>query len=412
MKTFRKFLYEELLVTSLSADVRDAIKRAGGKIYQIGGAVRDEVLGKVSKDLDLLVVGMELNQLNKTLKRFGNVNLVGKSFGILKFTPEDGTEEIDISVPRIDSKSTGKGHKEFEVKLGKGITLQQDQLRRDFWMNAIAKDIDTGEVIDVDRKGMTDIKNKEIRMISPTAFEDDPLRMLRAVQFAARFEFVIEPETFKEIKKNAKSISTVSAERFQEEFRKLFTKSKKPSWGVKYLLDTGLMYNIFQYSDKRHIDFATIDRLDKSAFSAFMAVLLRPYGSSAGNIASSTIRLSNKDSVAVQNVVMFAAKSLFLEKDDFKLVRFMSDVSDAGLKNIDAYLTAKKRPTLSSKLKRMPVSSFKDLAVKGNDVMRLGLRGKKVGEALWYALEVAVRDGKNNKAELLDDIKRQYRIEK
>ena len=90
----------------------------------------------------------------------------------------------------------------------------------------------------------------------------------------------------------------------------------------------------------------------------------------------------------------------------------MSDVSDAGLKNIDAYLTAKKRPTLSSKLKRMPVSSFKDLAVKGNDVMRLGLRGKKVGEALWYALEVAVRDGKNNKAELLDDIKRQYRIEK
>ena len=412
MRTFRKFLYEELLVTSLSADVRDAIKRAGGKIYQIGGAVRDEVLGKVSKDLDLLVVGMELNQLNKTLKRFGNVNLVGKSFGILKFTPEDGAEEIDISVPRIDSKSTGKGHKEFEVKLGKGITLQQDQLRRDFWMNAIAKDIDTGEVIDVDRKGMTDIKNKEIRMISPTAFEDDPLRMLRAVQFAARFEFVIEPETFKEIKKNAKSITTVSAERLQEEFRKLFTKSKKPSWGVKYLLDTGLMYNIFQYSDKRHIDFATIDRLDKSAFSAFMAVLLRPYGSSAGNIASSTIRLSNKDSVAVQNVVMFAAKSLFLEKDDFKLVRFMSDVSDAGLKNIDAYLIAKKRQPLSSKLKRMPVTSLKDLAVKGNDVMRLGLRGKKVGEALWYALEVAVRDGKNNKAELLDDIKRQYRIEK
>ena len=120
MKTFRKFLYEELLVTSLSADVRDAIKRAGGKIYQIGGAVRDEVLGKVSKDLDLLVVGMELKQLNKTLGRFGNVNLVGKSFGILKFTPEDGAEEIDISVPRIDSKSTGKGHKEFEVKLGKG----------------------------------------------------------------------------------------------------------------------------------------------------------------------------------------------------------------------------------------------------------------------------------------------------
>ena len=98
----------------------------------------------------------------------------------------------DISIPRVDSKSTGKGHKDFEVKLGKGITLQQDQLRRDFYINALAKDIDTGEVIDVERKGMTDIKNKEIRMISPVAFEEDPLRMLRAIQFAARFDFKIE----------------------------------------------------------------------------------------------------------------------------------------------------------------------------------------------------------------------------
>ena len=164
MKPFKKFLYEELLATTLSADVRDVIKRKGGKIYQIGGAVRDEILGKVSKDLDLLVVGVELDVLGRILKPFGKVNLVGKAFGVLKFIPEGETEEIDISVPRIDSKSTGKGHKDFKVKLGKGITLQQDQVRRDFWINAIAKDIDTGEVIDVERKGMTDIKNKEIRI--------------------------------------------------------------------------------------------------------------------------------------------------------------------------------------------------------------------------------------------------------
>ena len=157
MKPFKKYLYEELLATALSADVRDAIKRKGGKIYQIGGAVRDDILGKISKDLDLLVVGVELDELGRILKSFGKVNLVGKAFGVLKFVPEGETEEVDISVPRIDSKSTGKGHKEFEIKLGKGITLQQDQLRRDFWINALAKDIDTGEIIDVERKGMTDI---------------------------------------------------------------------------------------------------------------------------------------------------------------------------------------------------------------------------------------------------------------
>ena len=229
MKTFTSYLIEEALDKALPPSARDAIVRVGGKIYQIGGVVRDEMLGKVSKDLDLLVVGVELDKLGKALEPFGNVNLVGKSFGIIKFKPEGTTEEIDISIPRIDSKSTGKGHKDFEVKLGKGITLQQDQLRRDFWINALAKDLDTGKVIDIGRKGMTDLKKKEIRMISPVAFEEDPLRMLRAVQFAARFEFKIESKTFEEIKKNAKSISTVSAERFQEEFRKMFTKAEKPS---------------------------------------------------------------------------------------------------------------------------------------------------------------------------------------
>ena len=410
MKSFKRHLYESYLATALSADVRDAIKRKGGKIYQIGGAVRDEILGKVSKDLDLLVVGIELDELSRVLKPFGKVNLVGKAFGILKFVPEGESEEVDISIPRVDSKSTGKGHKDFEVKLGKGITLQQDQLRRDFWINALAKDIDTGEVIDVERKGMTDIKNKEIRMISPVAFEEDPLRMLRAIQFAARFGFKIEKETFKEIKKNARSISTVSAERFQEEFRKMFTKAEKPSIGIKLLFVTGLIDHILPQSNLRHIDLASIDKLDKKAFPTFIGMMMSGYSSSAGKEVASKMRLSKVDSDAVQAVVTYMAKSPFLDKDDFKLVQFMKGVSDKGIQSIDAYLDAKKRPTLSSKLKRMKVTSIRDLSVGGRDLMKLGIRGKQVGDALQYALEFAVRSGRNDKSELMNAIKEKYGI--
>jgi len=408
MKPFKKFLYESQLATALSVDVRDAIKNKGGKIYQIGGAVRDEILGKVSKDLDLLIVGLELNELGRILKPFGKINLVGKSFGILKFTPKGSSEEIDISVPRVDSKSTGKGHKDFEVKLGKGISLQQDQLRRDFWINALAKDIDTGEVIDVERKGMTDIKNKEIRMISPVAFEEDPLRMLRAVQFAARFGFKIEKETFKEIQKNARTISTISAERFQEEFRKMFTKAKKPSIGIKLLFATGLMDFILPQSNLRNIDLTTIDKLDKKAFPAFMGIILNGYGSNAGKEIASVMRLSNADSDAVQAVVSYASKASFLDRDDFKLVRFLKNVNEKGIQNIDAYLSAKRRPTLSSKLKRMEVISVKELSIGGRDLLKLGMKGKQVGDALEFAFEFAVRNGRNNKSELLDVIKNKY----
>ena len=140
---------------------------------------------------------------------------------------------------------------DMKLKLGKDISLEQDQLRRDFWMNAIAKDVETGEVFDIDGKGQFDIDNKQISVINPKAFEDDPLRMLRAIQFPSRFEFNIERKTMKEIKANARAISTVSAERFNEEFKKMFEKSNKPSLGLDLLYETGIMSHIFSRAKKK-----------------------------------------------------------------------------------------------------------------------------------------------------------------
>ena len=402
MIKFSSFVAEASTSDLLPQKVIISIKASGGKIYQIGGAVRDELLDKVSKDLDILVVGLEMTKLAKTLEEFGKTNMVGKSFGIIKFVPEGETEEIDISVPRVDEKSTGKGHKDFVVKLGGDITLQQDQLRRDFWMNAIAKDIDTGKLWDMDGKGLTDIQKKQVRMISPTAFEDDPLRMLRAVQFASRFSFTIESETLKEIQKNARTITTVSADRFQEEFRKMYDKSDKPSIGVNLLYTTHLMKHIFS----KAVGVATmIDNIPKGNFPTFLAIMIgHAYGNQTKSILQKVMRLSNKDANAAQDVINWA--TLGRTTDKIKVVEFVDRLSPDGQKSIDAFEVARMGKTLTDILKRYPVKSLKDLAITGRDLLPLKIKGKMIGTTLQYALKIALSSGKNDKKFLLRAIKK------
>ena len=401
---FSQFLREDALNLALPTDVRSAIVDMGGKIYQVGGAVRDEMLGKVSKDLDLLVVGVELNDLARVLTRFGKTNLVGKAFGIIKFVPDGATEEIDISIPRIDSKSTGKGHKDFEVKLGKGITLQQDQLRRDFWMNAIAKDIETGEIHDIDKKGQTDIENQQIRVIGSQAFKEDPLRMLRAVQFAARFGFTIESETMKQIKKNVRLINTVSAERFQEEFRKMFEKGT-PSIGVDLLKETGILKKLFPRA--KALFPVEYDKLDKKAFPAFLAVLLR--GHKSIDIQKG-LKLSNEDTNAVSDVLKYMAMRDV--DSDVGLVTFIKYSTPKGVENVNYALKAQRKVDIDYRLNSMrrvgKPTSMKELAVSGRDLQKIGLRGKMIGDTLYELLIHAIETGKNDKNYLLSRAKGKY----
>jgi hypothetical protein len=122
------------------------------------------------------------------------------------------------------------------------------------------------------------------------------------------------------------------------------------------------------------------------------------------------MRLSNNDADAVQSVVTYTDNSPFLEKNDFKLVQFIKNVDNKGIANIDEYLKVKNRPTLSSRLRRMTVTSIKDLSIGGRDLMGIGLKGIQVGDALNHALEFAVKTGKNNKLELLRAIKNKYNI--
>ncbi len=412
MKTFsfRNFLNEEALDKALSPNVRSAIIDKGGKIYQIGGVVRDEMLGKVSKDLDLLVVGIDIKELGKIIEPFGKVNLVGKSFGVLKFKPEGSSEEIDISVPRIDEKSTGKGHKDFEIKLGKGISLEQDQLRRDFWMNAMSKDIETGEVHDMGGRGKLDIENRVVRMINPQAFQDDPLRMLRAVQFAARFDFKIEPKTYKEIKNNAKLIKTVSAERFHEEFVKMFTKSTKPSYGIKLMIELGLMK--FLFPQVRKVS-GLVDKIPKANFPAFLAVMLKDLGSQAGKAAQKVMRVSNNDAESIDEIVrvMTNKKIQPSSKNEFAVVKWVENLNPYVIDSIDGYLQTVKSQTIANLFRDMKrkgkPTNRKELVVDGRDIIGIGIKGPKVGKVLDWALEYSIRKGNQDKEKLLKAIQRE-----
>lgn len=222
-----------------------------GRIYEVGGAVRDRLLKRedTSKDRDYLVTGIPYDELTRLLHRYGRVDLVGKSFGVIKFTQfrHEISHTFDISLPRKEH-STGVGHKDFAVDFDPSISVEDDLARRDFTVNAMAWALDSDDLIDP-LGGKLDLTNRILRMTSPNSIVEDPLRMLRAIQFAARFEFTIEPETYAAIKQNAHLIASVSSERISEELTKLLTLSQRPSDGFRLMHDCGLLKEVLPELD-------------------------------------------------------------------------------------------------------------------------------------------------------------------
>ena len=221
---------------------------AEGDVYEVGGSVRDRLLaqerGEVAeiKDRDYLVCRIPIEKLQDILKKHGTVNLVGRFFGVIKFTPHGGTDTFDLSLPRLE-KSYGVGHTDFQVDFDPNLPVEKDLGRRDFTINAIAEDLRTGQVIDV-FNGKEDLKARILRMVFASAFVEDPLRILRGIQFAARFDLDIEPATYKAMKESAHLIDSISAERVAEELNKLLMLAKQPSRGFVLMQRLGILKRI------------------------------------------------------------------------------------------------------------------------------------------------------------------------
>ncbi len=234
-------MHKTLLNSDIAACV-NALLEAGGEIYEVGGPVRDRLMGRKAKDHDLLCRHLSVKRISALLSRRGKVAAVGKSFGIIKFTPNEVPDiTIDIALPRRE-RSTGAGHRDFDVDFDPEMPVEADLGRRDFTINAMAMAMDGKTLIDP-FGGRSDLERGILRMVFPRAFEEDPLRLVRAVQFAARFNLQIEPGTWEAMKEFAPLVATVSAERIGEELAKLMT-APKPSVGFDLMLRSGLLERI------------------------------------------------------------------------------------------------------------------------------------------------------------------------
>jgi poly(A) polymerase/tRNA nucleotidyltransferase (CCA-adding enzyme) len=227
---------DQLLVESLGP----------GHVYSVGGRVRDEVLADLgrtnvlSPDADYLVISVPYDEIVQRLTRLGSVELVGASFGVIKFTRANHT--VDIALPRRE-RSTGPHHRDFSIESAPDIPIEDDLRRRDFRINMMARDLASGQLIDP-YGGREDLLHQRLDIVADETFIEDPLRILRGAHFAARFELGPSPRTLAAMREAAQLVKSVAPERIADELRKLLTKAARPSAGFELLRGVGALSEI------------------------------------------------------------------------------------------------------------------------------------------------------------------------
>jgi tRNA nucleotidyltransferase (CCA-adding enzyme) len=211
--------------------IAEAARDAGGRALCVGGFVRDRILKRPSKDLDIEVFGIPQDRLLSLLQSIGKVVPAGQAFPVYKLG------DIDVALPRRESK-TGRGHKGFTVEGDPSMPFAEAARRRDFTINAIGWDPLTDEYLDP-FSGRRDLDLRALRVVDPQTFADDSLRVLRALQFAARFELTIDAETARIC--SAIALDDLPAERIWGEFEKLLLQAERPSIGFALARELGII---------------------------------------------------------------------------------------------------------------------------------------------------------------------------
>ena len=199
--------------------ISDFVHSLGLDAYLVGGAVRDELLGRTAKDHDFVVPGVGYEELRAALSPHGRVEdleVAGQQVGLRLYARDHAVRArapagIEFAPPRTE-RSTGPGRHDFEIVASPDVTLEQDMGRRDFTINAIAKRLATGELLDPFR-GADDLTARVLRTVSPLSFREDPLRIVRGLRFVSEHDLEPDERTLAQMREEAASVALVSGER-------------------------------------------------------------------------------------------------------------------------------------------------------------------------------------------------------
>jgi tRNA nucleotidyltransferase (CCA-adding enzyme) len=450
----------------LPLDDRLAAILPEGSLFAVGGRVRDELRADLegarvsSKDLDYVVTGLPIEELVARLRGVGRVDVVGASFAVLKLTT-DG-QSADLALPRRE-RSTGSGHREFDIESGPEVTLEEDLARRDFRMNMMARALPSGRLVDP-YGGERDIRARRIDILVPQSFSEDPLRMLRAAQFAARFEYAPTPELREAMAAAASTITTVSAERIQDEFRKLFAQAPRPSIGLELLRETGVLNYLWPellegvgveqnewhaYDVWRH-SLATVDASPLGSLTLRLAALLHDVGkprtkdgphfyrheivgAEMSRAMLERFRFPNDVVQATEHLVRQHMYSADPELSDAAIRRFIRRIEPQNIERLFELRRADIRGSglperpgrnrefearVRDELARRPAFSVRDLLVSGDDVVAALVRhgeappefrgDERVGAALRWLFEQVTDEPERNERSLLLQLLEEY----
>lgn len=423
-------------------------------LYLVGGAVRDILLGASGESLDddYLAVGIKLEDMISALSEFGKTSLVGKSFGVVKFAAPSG-KTVDVSLPRAEV-SIGPGHREFRVTYDADLPVDKDLVRRDFTINSMALHLGDMTIVDP-RGGRGDLEKGLLRINSPESFMEDPLRILRGVQFLARFGLAADEETKRKMERDAELLETVSPERVRGELNKMMLLSARPSVGFTFMHDTGVLGlllpeldetygveqneyhpdDLFTHSVKScdaapaelHLRWsALMHDLGKKAARKIVGgrIVFYRHEDESARIAEAVLerlRFPRDFTRKVTHIVKHHMFNITDEWSDSAIRRFVARVGRENIDDLFALRVADACSMGNTKaeeeiggvkerveciLSEQAALKREDLAVDGNEVMRLlGIGpGPGVGRVLNHLLEIVLEDAERNDRESLIEI--------
>ena len=448
----------------MQKQLEDYIRSLGLDAYLVGGSVRDELLGVDSKDADFLVLGVDHDQLRALLEPHGRVDdleVAGQRVG-LRLWPRDkeirelARSGIELAPPRRE-RSTGPGRHDFEIVVDVSASVEDDLARRDFTVNAIARRLADGELVDP-YGGQEDLDNRVLRTVSPRSFEEDPLRLVRGLRLVSQLDLAPDDETLRQMLDEAGDVKLVSGERIggglqadgMGELSKLLL-GARPAKALRLARDTGVLVAVIPefapviaFDTQSERQGATLDehifavvQYAPRALPVRLAALLHDLGKpgSGGQIEKHAAigariaddvltRLRYPTRLRRYVVELVAAHAFqpddvdelyarrFLREHGDELARDLVEHKEADLraKNVsDAELVNVARLRALLEQESSSPHRLADLAIDGSDLLGLGYReGPDLGKTLSSLLDEVVEDpGRNRRDWLLKRAKEQ-----